>query len=397
MHIAALILVPFAFTMSGFVFSGLLEPMAAALDVTVAVVGTIQAAFAIACAVAGPVLARVTMHLPRRGLLLGSLAVLALLNLASGLVSDFELLFALRLLAGGLGALAVPLAMTIAAALATPKKRPGAIAAVYSGIALGMMLGVPLGSIVGAETGWQASFLLAAGVCGLAFLTTSALVPAPTAAPALAPSTSASPDSARAPAKGLDGRVIGYLCVTFLAFSTMFALVGFIGPVIGTATGMGAVAIAPFQILSGVGCLLGLGIGARMARAPSGARLPALFVGMGLSLVVLIQPLATGAGGVHGIGAMLLSVIIGPAALFATAPIVQTRLAETAGEAVTFAFALNGSMVYLGQGAGVALGAASLGVAGLPGAPIAGALLAVPGAALALALARKRREGGAHP
>lgn len=391
MHLGALMLVPFAFTMSGFVFSGLLEPMAAALEAPVAAVGAIQSGYAIACAVAGPMLAQMTTRFQRKGLLLCSLAALATLNLASGFATDFETLFALRALAGGLGALAVPLAMAIAAALTAPEKRPGAIAAVYSGIALGMMLGIPLGSFVGAEAGWQASFLLAAGICGLALVMTAALVPTSSETPSEASVAATGGASSAPPRKGLDPRVIGYLCITFLAFASMFALVGFIGPVIATATGWGDAAIPPFQVLSGVGCLLGLVVGARIARAPSDGWLGALFLGMGVSLVLLIVPLSTGAGGVLGVGAMLLSVIIGPAALFATAPIVQTRLAQTAGDAVTLAFALNGSMVYLGQGAGVAIGAVALGATGLAGTAIAGALIATLGVALALAHGRRSK------
>lgn len=387
MHLVALVLAPFAFTMSGFAFAGLLEPMAAALGVPVAVAGTLQSAFALACAVAGPVLARATARAPRKTLLLGTLATLAALNLASSVAPDFETLFVLRLLAGGLGALSVPLAMAIAAALAAPERRPGAIATVYSGIALAMMLGVPLGSVAGEAAGWPACFALAAAVCVLGLALTAGLVP----------SVAVPPPALAAPAR-LDGGVIACLGVTFLAFAAMFALVGFIGPAITATTGLGARAIPPFQMLSGVGCLLGLVLGARMARRASRSRargqptggigLALLFAGMGLSLIVLLHPLATGGGGVLGVGAMLLSVIIGPVALFATAPIVQTRLAETAGASATFAFALNGSMVYLGQGAGVGLGAAAIGSAGLAGAPAAGAVLAVLGAALALTAAR---------
>ncbi|MEM1145491.1 MAG: hypothetical protein AAGI88_23195, partial [Pseudomonadota bacterium] len=46
------------------------------------------------------------------------------------------------------------------------------------------------------------------------------------------------------------------------------------------------------------------------------------------------------------------AICLGAAALFAMTPIVQVRLAQNAGDAATIAFALNGSMIFLGQGLG---------------------------------------------
>lgn len=54
MMLFALMLCPFCFTMGAFVFSGLLDPMARDLGVSVSTVATLQSAFAIACALCGP-------------------------------------------------------------------------------------------------------------------------------------------------------------------------------------------------------------------------------------------------------------------------------------------------------------------------------------------------------
>jgi predicted MFS family arabinose efflux permease len=66
----ALLLCPFAFTMGAFAFSGALVPMAASLGVTVGEAAALQSGFAIACAICGPVLAKLTSSLPRKPLLL---------------------------------------------------------------------------------------------------------------------------------------------------------------------------------------------------------------------------------------------------------------------------------------------------------------------------------------
>lgn len=368
--------VPFVFTLGGFVFVGLLGPMAEALGTSIARVATLQAAFAFACALAGPPLAHVTRNLPRKGLLLATLVLLTLANLLSALAPGFGELMLLRILLGGFGALALPLAMAIGVALTPEAQRPRAVAAIYAGVAFGLMLGVPAGSLIGGAFGWRASFGLAAALCALSLLLVAWRVPHLPALP-LPPRASA-----------LSGRAWGYLAVTLLAFTAMFTLVGFIGPVIARLTGYGAGGIAALQVLIGVSCLLGLRFGAALTGGARGG-LPLLFAGIALGLLLLVHPLALGGASLYGLLAMVLSALIAPAAQFGTAPLVQTRLTQEAGPAATFALAMNGSMVYLGQGLGVSLGAGAVARGGLTAAPLTGALVALAGLALSLMLRRR--------
>jgi DHA1 family inner membrane transport protein len=355
--------------------------MAEALGTSIARVATLQAAFAFACALAGPPLAHVTRNLPRKGLLLATLVLLTLANLLSALAPGFGELMLLRILLGGFGALALPLAMAIGVALTPEAQRPRAVAAIYAGVAFGLMLGVPAGSLVGGAFGWRASFALAAALCALSLLLVAWRVPRLPALP-LPPRASA-----------LSGRAWGYLGVTLLAFTAMFTLVGFIGPVIARLTGYGAGGIAALQVLIGVSCLLGLRLGAALAGGARGG-LPLLFAGIALGLLLLVHPLALGGASLYGLLAMVLSALIAPAAQFGTAPLVQTRLTQEAGPAATFALAMNGSMVYLGQGLGVSLGAGAVALGGLTAAPLTGAMVALAGLALSLML---RRQLAASP
>ena len=63
--------------------------------------------------------------------------------------------------------------------------------------------------------------------------------------------------------------------------------------------------------------------------------------------------------------------------MFATNPIIQTELARTSGPAATIAFALNSSMIYLGQGLGAVCGGLVTSQASLAWTGVAGAVLAV--------------------
>ncbi|MDJ0933486.1 hypothetical protein [Breoghania sp.] len=60
----------------------------------------------------------------------------------------------------------------------------------------------------------------------------------------------------------------------------------------------------------------------------------------------------------------------------------QSRLVELAGSAATFAFLLNGSMIYLGQGLGIVIGAAAFARWGLASAPASGLTMTFPASRL---------------
>jgi len=385
MPIFTLMTVPFVFTLGGFVFAGLLEPMAMALGVSVAKAATLQAAFAFACAFAGPVLAHVTRNLSKKPLLIASLVLLACVNGWSALAENFDSLMLSRIMIGGLGALALPLAVSIGVAMAPPEKRARTIAGIYAGVAVALILGVPAGSVIGGVLGWRASFWMTATLCLVSLVLVASRVPKVPVA--VAPTVSGR----------LDAQSFGYLAVTLLAFSAMFAMVGFIGPVITALTGLGAYGIAALQVLIGASCLAGLRLGAGLAAKPGVPGLP-IFGGIVLALAVVIHPLSLGTTtAAYGLVAMVVSILVAPASQFGTAPIVQARLAQAAGPSATFALALNGSMVYLGQGLGVASGAYAIGRWGLVAAPITGVVIAMIGMGVALALRRPTANSKTEP
>lgn len=377
-----LLSVPFAFVLGGFVFAGVLGPLAEDLGVSLSAAGALQAVYALGCALAGPVLAHLTRNRRKKPLLLATLAAMTLLNIASLLAPDFPSLLVLRLAIGITGALSLPLAVAFAVSLVAPEARPRAIARVYSGVAYALMLGVPLGSLVGSWFGWRASFAVAALAAAAALLLVARNVPNLPAQPV-------PPGGSR-----MTGQTAALLGVTYLAFAAMFALVGYIGPVITALTGAGGPGAALFQTVVGLSCLAGLILGARMA-ARSGQSLPWLFVGMIAGLLVLVPPLMLEARFAPAVLALAASAAVAPLCQFATAPVVQSRLAIAAGPSATFLLSLNGSMVYLGQGSGVLLGGLAIEAGGLAAAPLVGAMVAVLGLLLSASL--RVRTHQSHP
>ncbi|WP_321343337.1 MFS transporter [Breoghania sp.] len=379
MNLIALLFCPFAFTTGAFVFSGVLQPMAASLGVSVAAVATLQSVFAIACALCGPVLAHMTRRLPPRTLLLGVLLLLTILNAASALAGDFRTLFVLRLLVGGIGSLSFPLATMLAVSGTTAEGRPKAISTVYAGIPMALIVGIPLGSVTGNAFGWQASFVAVAAICAIAVVLVAAFVregagPVPGAAQGAAPR--------------FGSAIFTHLGVTLIASTALFSMVGLIGPIIRATTGFSGTGIAAVQFLAGLSSLVGVRLGSALVARDVRYGLVVPFALLLVSLGIVVSPLVGGVVTVVTILAMIASVSLGPAAQSATGTLVQARLAEMAGSAARLAFSLNGSMIYLGQGLGIVLGAAAFEQWGLGAAPATGLILTLPGIALALHVAR---------
>jgi DHA1 family inner membrane transport protein len=381
MRFFALMLAPLAFTTGVFVFAGVLTPMAEDLGTSIGKAGQLQSLFTITCAICGPILAILTGKFDRKALLLLTLAYLTVMNAASALMPGFTGLAVSRALTGAFGALALPLASTIAVSLVGPEKRARALAVVYGGVTLAFLSGIPLGSAIGEIYGWRSSFWLASGLCAFALLMTLVFVPRVPTPPA--------------PPKGAFAAVMtwpttGYLLVTLLAFAAIFVVIGFVRPVVSSLTGFDGRGVGLVQMISGLGSFLGLVIGTRMVETGARGPLIWLFAAIAVAQTVFAVALIGGWSGQPGLVASVTAMLIGSASLFATAPIVQSRLAEAAGPAAMLAFALNGSMVYLGQGSGVILGGVMLSTAGLIYISTAGIAVAAAGLLLALRLRAQR-------
>ncbi|MEQ8433176.1 MAG: MFS transporter [Oceanicaulis sp.] len=368
-RLLSLVFAPFAFGTSAFVFVGLITPMAADLQVGVPAVGQLQSVFALACGLGGPILARLLGGFDRKRLLIAVLSLLVVMNVATAMISSFEAIAAIRFAGGLFAALTLPLASTIAVSLVPEVKRPAALATVLAGYTLAFLIGLPLGSVLGDAFGWRAAFWFAGAICliavGVIVLATPGHIKAPPVAGV----------SFRA---ALAGDNLRLMTITLLGFLATFCTIAYIGPVITETTGVTGAGIGAVQLAIGAGSLLGLPAGAMIARLPIGRGLAILF------LFILAMQGVFSLGMLVDLGAAALPVLViamslGSAALFACSPVIQTRLAETAGPAATIAFALNGSMLYFGQGLGATVGGATIAGAGLAHVGVAGAAAAAAG------------------
>src|SRR5580693_1712655 len=149
----------FAIGTEGFMIAALLPTIAADIRVSVAEAGLLVSIFALAYATSSPVLTALTGRVDRRQLLLGSMSLFAVFNMAAALAHSFLALAAARVLLAFAAGLFTPNANALAGALVPAEQRGRAIAIVNGGLTAAIALGVPLGALVGERLGWRMTFV----------------------------------------------------------------------------------------------------------------------------------------------------------------------------------------------------------------------------------------------
>ena len=358
-----------------YVFSGLLADLAQDLNVSIGAAGQLATAYAITFAIAAPLMGALLSNMERRRILVLALATVALLNTAAALAAGYGSLLGLRILAGLAATCINPIAAAAAVALVPASQRGRALAIVTAGMTVAFMMGIPLGSAIGGLFGWRATFLFAASLAAIAALVVRLALPAIT--PVARP-----PGIIRQELKR--PAIRSALLTSFLGFAAIFTISAYLGPVVTAITGATGASIGVFQACIGIGSLVGVPIGGMM-------------VDRGRSRVVMIVAFALIALAQAGYSVLMLGtataltplllggiIFTSALALFSIMPAVQSRLVEAAPDATPLVLGLNGSVMFLGQGAGAVLGGFVSDHISFASIGFAGALLGLAGLGHAL-------------
>ena len=342
----------FAVGTGSFVFAGLLGGVARDLSVSVGAAGQLITAYAVVYAIGSPILVTVTSALSRRRLLLVSLIVFSLANVAAVVLTSYVPLMASRVVAAGAAAVFSPTAIAIAASLAPPEKRGKALATVTGGLTIAFALGIPLGTLIGDRFGWRSAFVLvgvlgAVAVAGIAAFLPNVAGPPPA-------SLGERVRAARQPV------ILATLALTAIGLGSGFVVFTYMGPVLAELTGFGGPGVSAMLLVFGVAAIAGNALGGygadRWGYTPSVA---AIFATLTVSLLAfsLLMPLAGSALAVAGTAVAL---VVWSVAGWALTPFQQYRLVDHAPRTANVVLSLNAASIYLGQGIGAGLGALAL-------------------------------------
>jgi DHA1 family inner membrane transport protein len=375
----------FAMGTEAYVYAGHLGSLARDVGQPVAAAGQLATAFALTYALTAPVVAGLVARFDRRTMILAGLVLIGILNLAASAAPSMPVLLAIRVACGLAAGLVGPISSLAAAELASPAERGKAMAVVLAGMTLAFVLGIPVGSVIGDVAGWRGTFVYAGVVALVAGLAVRFVLP---------PVPGGRRADLAAFKVALRPEVRGPLLLTMAGFAATFTTVAYVGPVVTAISGLTGSGVGAMQALIGAGSILGVVLGARFAdRAGTGGLLTASFLvsaGALLTYTVLMgRPDAAVLGPLLDwpragiVAALSLAMVAGAAALFTRTPIIQAGLVRSAPpEARGIVLALNGSMVFVGQGLGAALGGITLAVSGIEWLGLAAAGVALLGAAL---------------
>lgn len=154
----ALALGTFLMGTAEFVVAGLLPEIAGDLRVGMGQAGLLITVFAAGMIVGAPLMAMLTLRLPRRLTLMLALGIFAAGHVVVGLGSDFGLLLAARFLTALATGAFWAVANVVATDAAGPAASSRALGVVGSGAMLANVVGVPLGAFAGQLMGWRGPF-----------------------------------------------------------------------------------------------------------------------------------------------------------------------------------------------------------------------------------------------
>lgn len=342
----ALFLSIFTFYTDDHVIAGILPEIAEGLSVSEGLAGQLVTVFSLTIAFATPVAGLVLYRAARRTVVLTALAVFSVANFLATAVDSYSVMVALRIAAALAAAAATPLIFASTAELAPDNRRGRYLSVLAIGVTGSIAFGVPLGSWIGTSLGWQATFGTMGGL-GVVSMVLIALT--------LPPTAPKPPMPVREQLRALAARPIS-LALTGggLAIMGSVMLLTYLVPYIQGLLSEGAdVRGLVFSVL-GVAGTIGVFAGGWATDKLGADR--TIRLGLGVFIVVMFALAALWLVRPVSLLVFIPIVAIWGATAYLSAPAVQARLHQVAGDLTPQALALNTSFGYLGIALGGALG-----------------------------------------
>ncbi|WP_338043589.1 MFS transporter [Paenibacillus hamazuiensis] len=145
---------------SELVVSGILQVIAADLNVSIALAGQLITAYSIAFAIGTPVVVSLTSRMGRRKVITGTLAAFILGCLVAYASTNITILMVSRIILGISSGVYLVTAFGAVAKIVPPEKIGGSIGTIVLGFSSAMILGVPIGIAITGWLSWQAIFMI---------------------------------------------------------------------------------------------------------------------------------------------------------------------------------------------------------------------------------------------
>lgn len=325
-----------------FVMMGLLEDIAADLQVSIPQAGYLISAYALGVVIGAPLLVLLAGNIAPKKLLLWLMILFTFFNALSMFATGYDFLLVTRLLSGlphgaffGVGAV-------VASRLAEKGKEARAISVMFAGLTIANILGVPLGTFIGHHFHWHYTFAIIT-VIGIA-----TLLAIKTWMPPLPVTASLS----KAEQLSFFGKADAWLLTLTIAIGTggLFSWFSYISPLLTKMALFPEDTVSYILILAGLGMFTGNWLGGRLADKFTPAyTVIALLVSMGASLL-LVYLFAN-----HQAATLVMTFVTGAVAFALIAPI-QLLIITTSKGMEMLAAAVSQAAFNIGNALGAFLG-----------------------------------------
>jgi predicted MFS family arabinose efflux permease len=332
-----------------FVLTGILQPLANSLAVSVAAAGQAMTAYALASALLAPLFLLATGRWPRKRAILLAL-VLFIAGCALCASADTLAMLLLCRVLMGTGAVFSALASGMAVAMVEPARRGRALALTFLGMSLSYAVGVPLGTWLGFNYGWQAPVWVVTGACLAVTLLLLAVLPRHIDAPG------ASFEGLGSAARHRP--VLRVWLRTLLYFTAIFSVFAYVGPVLLALNPLTPAQLSSTLVMFGLSGVAGTIIGGLAVDRFGAVRTVGVQLAV-LSTMMVLVPLTRG----HHALTVLVFVLWGMAGFGLTAP-QQVLLAARSPQQAPLLLSLNASMLYVGTALGAVMSGAFVGTLG---------------------------------
>lgn len=325
------------------IVSGILNELAASLNVTEAQAGQLVTAFSLGFAVGTPILAALTSRFNRTPLSLLSLLAFAVISLVTALIGDYVFLLAARVVMGAGAGLFCVIALGSVSKLVGANKLGLAMGSIALAFSLSMVAGVPLGVAMAKAWSWPTIFYaLAIGSVLVVALLKRSLPPIAPEAP--------EPFFRQFAALG-HRAVIGPLLLSLLLAAGNSVMLTYMQPIVERALDLSPDALSAVLLSLGVIGIAGSQLGGLGVDRFGSERV--LFLSLASSSAALaVLPFVADASAAAGL------VLIGVwgFAMFCAAPAINAYIAQSSPRSAHVVLGLNISFTHLGLALGAAAG-----------------------------------------
>lgn len=335
----------FSLGFAEFVLIGIVPDVAIGLGEPITRIGDIVGFYALACAIATPVLALLGARLGQRTLAIGLLIIFNLGNALVFAADTYAILLTSRMMAACTSGTLLAIILALAPDVVGRDKANSLIALVLAGFSVSSVIGVPVGTLLSSAFMWKAAYI-AVFVCGLL---SSILFAA--ALPHHDHIDRTSETNILSQLRLLsDARVILNTAMIICAAAGTYVFYTYLTPVLEEVMGLDATATSGVLLLVGAACIGSNLLSGRIANHGGLKKLPLVF---GAQMIVLaLLSLTPSLGAVAGIANILCLGLV----MYAMNSSVQMIFQDVARSDYPAAVIFSASLHPMSFNAGIALG-----------------------------------------